>query len=58
MNTIESSRHLTMARRTALKTLAVAGGSFVLGIPKSGAQQAFDPETSPGKPADAFEYWI
>ena len=58
MSQTEISSRTPVTRRTVLKTFAVAGGSFVLGIPRSDAQQAFDPETSPGKPADAFEYWI
>jgi len=53
MSETEISLRTPVTRRTALKTFAVAGGSFVLGIPRSDAQQDFDPETSPGKPAIA-----
>lgn len=47
-----------IARRTILKTLAVAGGGLVIGVPRLNAQNAFDPSTWPGAPAEAFDYWI
>ncbi len=47
-----------VGRRRVLKVMALAGGGLVLGVPRLKAQPAFDPETWPGKPSDAFEYWI
>ena len=47
-----------VARRTVLKALAIAGGGFVLGIPRVRTQPAFDPDTWPGNPTEAFDYWI
>lgn len=47
-----------VGRRSALKVMALAGGGLVLGVPRPKAQADFDPATWPGKPSDAFEYWI
>jgi len=54
----ESAPSSALSRRSLIKTAALAGGGFVLGIPKASAQQAFDASTWPGTPAEAFEYWI
>ena len=47
-----------IARRSALRSLALVGGGLALGLPKVSAQQAFDPSTWPGRPEEAFEYWL
>lgn len=51
-------QELSIRRRPVLKGMMVAGGGLILGVPKTSAQDKFDPETWPGKPADAFAYWI
>lgn len=48
----------SVARRSVLKVMALAGGGLVLGVPRLKAQSAFDPSTWPGNPTEAFEYWI
>jgi isoquinoline 1-oxidoreductase subunit beta len=47
-----------VARRVVLKAMAMVGGGIVLGVLRAGAQQSFDPLTWPGRPEQAFEYWL
>jgi isoquinoline 1-oxidoreductase beta subunit len=58
MSALRPRAQQKMARRTVLQSLVGVGGSFVLGVPKLSAHQTFDPESWPGKPADAFDYWV
>ena len=47
-----------VARRVVLKAMAMVGGGIVLGVLRACAQQSFDPLTWPGRPEQAFEYWL
>ncbi len=58
LNAHPNPHRRSLSRRSALKSAVLAGGVLVVGVPKSGAQQAFDAKTWPGRPAEAFDYWI
>ena len=57
-NATQPHSMLAATRRTTLKALSLAGGGLLLGFPRAQAQQSFDPSQWPGRPDQAFEYWL
>ncbi|MEQ8734682.1 MAG: molybdopterin-dependent oxidoreductase [Rhodospirillaceae bacterium] len=49
---------LGATRRTTIKALSFVGGGLLIGLPRAQAQQSFDLSQWPGRPEQAFEYWL